>query len=154
VTAGLSILFPTMQAAPHDWLFHTGGAIGQGMPMAVGAAVAARDRKVIALCGDGAAMYTVQALWTMAREKLDITVVIFANRIYRILLIELARTGAGNPGPTAQAMLSLGDPALDWVKMAQAQGVDAARCETAEDFDRTLARMLAQKGPTLIEAVV
>jgi len=154
VTAGLSILFPTMNAAPHDWLFHTGGAIGQGMPMAVGAAVAAGDRKVIALCGDGAAMYTVQSLWTMAREKLDVTVIVFANRIYRILMIELARTGAGNPGPTAQSMLSLGDPAIDWVKMAEAHGVPGARCETAEDFDRTLARMLAQSGPKLIEAVV
>ncbi len=154
VTAGLSLLGPTAGAAPHDWLFHTGGAIGQGMPMAVGAAVAAPDRKVFALCGDGAAMYTVQALWTMAREKLDVTVIIFANRIYRILMIELMRTGAGNPGPTAQSMLSLADPAIDWVKLAEAQGVQAVRCETAEDFDRQLARLIAMPGPKLIEAVV
>ncbi|MGE0044923.1 MAG: acetolactate synthase large subunit [Hyphomonadaceae bacterium] len=154
VTAGLSILGPTAASAPHDWLFHTGGAIGQGMPMAVGAAVAAPDRKVFALCGDGAAMYTAQALWTMARESLDVTVIIFANKIYRILMIELMRTGAGNPGPTANSMLSLGNPTLDWVKLAEAQGVPGVRCETAEDFDRQLARLVAQKGPKLIEAVV
>lgn len=154
VTAGLSILFPTMGAASHDWLFHTGGAIGQGMPMAVGAAVAAPGRKVIALCGDGAGMYTVQSLWTMAREQLDVTVIVFANRIYRILMIELMRTGAGNPGPAAASMLSLANPTLDWVKLAEAQGVPAVRCETAEDFDKQLARLLALPGPKLIEAVV
>ncbi len=154
VTAGLSIFGPTMSAAPHDWLFHTGGAIGQGLPMAIGAAIGAPGRKVIALCGDGAAMYTVQSLWTMAREHLDITVVIFANRAYRILMVELARTGAGAPGPAAQSMLSLGDPVLDWVKLAEAQGVPAVRCERAEEFDRQLARLVAQPGPKLIEAVL
>jgi acetolactate synthase-1/2/3 large subunit len=154
VTAGLSIFGPTMSAAPHDWLFHTGGAIGQGLPMAIGAAVGAPGRKVVALCGDGAAMYTVQSLWTMAREHLDITVVIFANRAYRILMVELARTGAGAPGPAAQSMLSLGDPELDWVKLSEAQGVPAVHCERAEEFDRHLARLVVQPGPTLIEAVV
>jgi acetolactate synthase-1/2/3 large subunit len=158
VTAGLSLFFVTAGAAPHDWLFHTGGAIGQGMGMAVGAALAAQEmksgRRVIALCGDGAAAYTLQALWTMAREKLDLTVIIFANRIYRILMVELMRTGAGNPGPAANAMLSLGNPALDWAKLAEGHGVPAARCAAAEDFDRTLARALAQPGPMLIEAIV
>jgi acetolactate synthase-1/2/3 large subunit len=154
VSAGMSLFGSTMSASPHDWLFHTGGAIGQGLPMAVGAAVGAPDRKVIALCGDGAAMYTVQSLWTMAREKLDVAVVIFANRMYRILMLELARTGAGAPGPAAASMLSLGDPVIDWVKLAQAQGVAAVRCERAEEFDRELARLVAQPGPTLIEAVV
>ena len=154
VTAGL-VLFPaTAAAAPHDWLFHTGGAIGQGLPMSLGAAVGAPGRKVIALCGDGAAMYTVQSLWTMARESLDITVVVFANRLYRILMIELARTGAGTPGPAAMSMLSLGNPTLDWVKLAEAHGVEAVRAERAEDFDRELARLVARPGPTLIEAVV
>jgi acetolactate synthase-1/2/3 large subunit len=141
-------------AAPHDWLFHTGGAIGQGMPMAIGAAIGAPGRSVIALCGDGAAMYTVQSLWTMAREKLDITVVICANRLYRILMIELARTGAGAPGPAAQSLLSLDDPAIDWVKLAEAQGVPAVRCETADSFDREFARRVARPGPKLIEAVL
>jgi len=154
VTAGL-VLFPaTAGAASHDWLFHTGGAIGQGLPMSIGAAVGAPERKVIALCGDGAAMYTVQSLWTMAREALDITIVVFANRLYRILMIELARTGAGTAGPAAMSMLSLGNPALDWVKMAEAHGVEAVRTERAEDFDREFARLVARPGPTLIEAVV
>ena len=154
VTAGL-VLFPaTASSAPHDWLFHTGGAIGQGLPLAVGAAVGAPGRRVIALCGDGAAMYTVQSLWTMAREALDVTVVVFANRLYRILMIELARTGAAIPGPAAMSMLSLGNPALDWVKMAEAHGVAAVRAERAEDFEREFARLVARPGPTLIEAVV
>ena len=144
----------TSVASAHDWLFHTGGAIGQGMPMAIGAAIGAPGRRVIAICGDGAAMYTAQSLWTMARERLDVTVVICANRMYRILAIELARTGAGAPGPAAQSMLSLGDPAIDWVQMAEAQGVTAVRCTQAEEFDRQLARLLAQPGPSLIEAVV
>ena len=149
------MLFPaTASAAPHDWLFHTGGAIGQGLPLAVGAAVGAPGRKVIALCGDGAAMYTVQSLWTMAREALDVTVVVFANRLYRILMIELARTGAGSPGPAAMSMLSLGNPTLDWVKMAEAHGVEAVRAERAEDFEREFARLVARPGPALIEAVV
>jgi acetolactate synthase I/II/III large subunit len=154
VTAGLALFPATASAAPHDWLFHTGGAIGQGLPLSVGAAVGAPGRKVIALCGDGAAMYTVQSLWTMAREALDITVVVFANRLYRILMIELARTGAGTPGPAAMSMLSLGNPALDWVKMGEAHGVEAVRAERAEDFDREFARLVARPGPTLIEAVV
>ncbi len=154
VTAGLAIFGPTMSAAPHDWLFHTGGAIGQGLPMAIGAAIGAPGRRVIALCGDGAAMYTVQSLWTMAREQLDITVVICANRQYRILMLELARTGAGAPGPAAKSMLSLGEPVIDWVKLAEAQGVPAVRCERADEFDRQFARLVAQAGPRLIEAVL
>jgi acetolactate synthase-1/2/3 large subunit len=154
VTAGLAIFPATAAAAPHDWLFHTGGAIGQGLPLAVGAAIGAPGRKVVAVCGDGAAMYTVQSLWTMARERLDITVVVVANRLYRILMIELARTGAGQPGAAAGSLLSLGEPALDWVKMAEAHGVEAVRTLRAEDFDREFARLAAQRGPALIEAVV
>ena len=99
-------------------------------------------------------MYTVQSLWTMAREALDIIVVVVANRLYRILMIELARTGAGNPGATANSMLSLADPAIDWVRMAEAHGVEAARADRAEDFEREFARLVARPGPTLIEAVV
>jgi len=154
VSAGLAIFPATASAAPHDWLFHTGGAIGQGLPMAVGAAVGAPGRRVVALCGDGAAMYTVQSLWTMARERLDITVIVFANRLYRILLLELARTGAGDPRTADTSLLSLGNPTLDWVKLAEAQGVEAVRTERTEDFDRKLARLVAQPGPALIEAVV
>lgn len=154
VTAGMTLFGQTSGAAPHDWLFHTGGAIGQGLPMAIGAAIGAPGRPVIALCGDGAALYTIQSLWTMAREKLDITVIIFSNRMYRILAIELERTGAGKPGKAAQSMLSLGDPVIDWVKLAQAQGVTALRCDRAEDFDRELERLTSVSGPKLIEAVL
>ncbi len=152
VTAGLPVFSMTAGAESHDWLALTGGAIGIGMPLAVGAALAAPDRKVICLSGDGAGMYTNQALWTMAREKLDVLTIVFANRSYRILNIEMARTGAGNPGPAATSMLSLDNPPVDWVKLAEAQGVTAARCETSEAFDTMCARMLAMKGPSLIEA--
>lgn len=154
VTAGLPHYLATLAAAPHDWLFLTGGAIGQGLPLAVGTACAAPHRKTIALTGDGAGMYTVQALWTMAREKLPVVTVVFANRSYRILNIEMARTGAGNPGPAARAMLSLDGPALDWVKLAEGHGVAAIRAETAEAFDEALARAIAMNEPVLIEAVI
>ncbi len=154
VTSGLALFTLTQNAAPHDWLFHTGGAIGQGGPVAVGASVAAPDRKVIALLGDGAAMYTNQFLWTCARESLDVLTIIFANRSYRILNIELARTGAGNAGPVAQQMLSLDNPPIDWVKLAQAQGVEAVRVADAQSFDRAFAGLCARRGPALIEAVI
>ena len=108
--------------ARHEWLGHTGGAIGQGMPVAIGAAIARPDVKTICLAGDGAGMYTVQSLWTMARENLDILTIVFVNHAYRILKIELARTGAGNPGPAANGMLSLGSPEIDWVKLAESHG--------------------------------
>ena len=154
VTSSQPVFAQTVGAARHDWLFLTGGAIGMGMPLAVGAAVAAPARKVICLSGDGAGMYTNQALWTMARENLDVLTVVFANRSYRILNIEMARTGAGNPGPTASAMLSLDNPAIDWVMLATAQGVPAVRCETAEHFDVEFARMAGARGPRLIEAAI
>jgi acetolactate synthase-1/2/3 large subunit len=154
VTNGAPVFALTAGAATHDWLFLTGGAIGIGMPLALGAAVAAPDRKVICLSGDGAGMYTNQALWTMAREGADVLTVVFANRSYRILNIEMARTGAGNPGPTASAMLSLDNPAVDWMKLAEAQGVPAVRCTTGEQFDVEFARLVALRGPALIEAVV
>lgn len=154
ITAGAAVYSLTEHARPHDWLSLTGGAIGHGAPMAIGAAIAAPDRKVLALLGDGSALYTIQALWTMARENLNITTVIFANRSYRILNVELARTGAGQPGPAAESMLTLDNPSVDFVALAKGFGVDAIRCETADDFDRQLARCMAQSGPTLIEAVL
>src|SRR5207253_3365281 len=104
VTSGQPILNLTRSGRPHDWLGLTGGAIGQGIPLAVGAAVACPDRKVLSLNGDGSAAYTMQGLWTIAREALDVTVVVFANNVYRILGIELGRTGAGNPGPAASRL--------------------------------------------------
>lgn len=154
VTSSLPAFALTAGAAPHDWLCLTGGAIGMGMPLAIGAAIAEPARTVICLSGDGAGMYTPQALWTMARENLDILVIVFANRSYRILNIELARTGAGSPGPVAGRMLSLEGPPIDWLQLAQGQGVPARRCERAEDFDAALAALLAIAGPKLIEALV
>jgi len=151
VTSGLPIFMQTKNARPHDWLSLTGGAIGQGIPLAVGAAIACPGRKVLSLNGDGAAMYTVQGLWTMAREALDVTVVIFANHSYRILGIELTRTGAGAPGQAASGLLNLDNPRIDWVALATGLGVAAVRCATAESFDAALAAAMAQAGPSLIE---
>jgi acetolactate synthase-1/2/3 large subunit len=154
VTAGQPIFDATHTAAPHDWLMLTGGAIGQGLPVAIGAAVACPDRKVVALSGDGAAMYTVQALWTLARESLDVVVVVFANSAYRILGVEFSRTGSGDrPGAKAAPLLSLADPLIDWVSLSQSLGVPAERCLTGEEFDAAFARACARRGPCLIEAV-
>jgi acetolactate synthase-1/2/3 large subunit len=154
VTAGQPILNFTRSARPHDWLGLTGGAIGQGIPVAVGAAVACPGRRVVSLNGDGAAFYTLQGLWTAARENLDMTVVIFANRQYRILGIELGRTGAGNPGPAASRLLSLDDPPADWTSLARGFGVPGTRCETAQAFEEAFSQAMNEPGPRLIEAVV
>ncbi len=154
VSNGLMCYLPTQAARPHDWMMLTGGAIGQGMPLALGAAIAAPDRKVICLSGDGAGMYTVQALWSMAREGADVTTIVFVNHSYRILNIELYRTGAGNPGPTAKDMLSIGRPDIDWVALSQAMGVPAVEATTAESFDTALDHAMATPGPHLIAARV
>lgn len=154
VSNGLMSYLPTQNAQPHDWMMLTGGAIGQGMPLALGAAIAAPDRKVICISGDGAGMYTNQALWSMARENADVTVIVFVNHSYRILNIELYRTGAGNPGPTAKDMLSIGGPDIDWVKLSESMGVPAVETTTAEGFDEALAEAIAAPGPRLIAAVV
>ncbi len=144
----------TENAAPHDWLTLTGGAIGMGLPCAVGAACACPDRKVISLEGDGSAMYTISALWTAAREKLDITFIIYANHKYNILETEFVRTGArgGKPGPKAASMLDIGDPNMSFVKMAEGMGVPASQATTAEEFNEQLADAMANPGPRLIEA--
>lgn len=154
VSNGLMCYLPTQNARPHDWMMLTGGAIGQGMPLALGAAIAAPDRKVICISGDGAGMYTNQALWSMAREGADVTTIVFVNHSYRILNIELYRTGAGNPGPTAKDMLSIGGPDIDWVKLSESMGVPAVEATTAEGFDDALAESIAASGPRLIAAVV
>jgi acetolactate synthase-1/2/3 large subunit len=154
VTSSMPVFLQTKAARPHDWLMLTGGAIGQGIPVAVGAAVACPDRKVVSLNGDGAAMYTMQGLWTMAREQLDVTVVVFANHSYRILGVELSRTGAGKPGAAAASLLDLGDPRIDWIALASGLGVPAVRCDTAEAFDAAFAGAMGQKGPTLIEVAL
>ena len=154
VTSGLPIYQALSAGARHEWLGHTGGAIGQGMPVAVGAAVARADVKTVCLAGDGAGMYTVQALWTMAREQLDVLVIVFVNHAYRILKIELARTGAGNPGPAANSMLSLGNPEIDWVKLSESLGVGAEKVETCAQFNDAVQRAVAVRGPRLIACMI
>ncbi|MEJ2604426.1 MAG: acetolactate synthase large subunit, partial [Gammaproteobacteria bacterium] len=153
-TAGLTI-FPLTAGAPaHDWLTLTGGSIGQGLPVAAGAAVACPQRKVIALQADGSAMYTVQALWTIAREDLDVTTVIINNGSYAILNIELARVGVADPGPKALSLLDLTHPTIDWVSVSEGLGIPAARAETVQDFRQALGDALSEKGPRLVEAVI
>ncbi|MBV8271820.1 MAG: acetolactate synthase large subunit [Cupriavidus sp.] len=153
VSFGRAFYPGTVHAAPHDWLQLTGGAIGAGLPMATGAAIAAPDRRVVALQADGSGMYTLQSLWTMAREKLDVTIVLLANRKYAILLGELAGVGA-NPGKTAMDMLDLGNPDLDWVKMANGMGVEAARAVDMETFADLFRMANQRRGPFLIELVI
>jgi acetolactate synthase-1/2/3 large subunit len=154
ISAAEAVLENLVAARPFTHLPITGGAIGQGLPVAVGAAVACPDRKVIALQADGSAMYTLQALWTMARERLDIVVVILANRRYKILEIETRRTGAGEIGPKANDMMDLTRPDLDWVKLAEGQGVPAGRAATGDEFIRLFRDAVKQPGPRLIEAVL
>ena len=153
ITYGRGLSGYTKASPPHDWLSPSGGAIGGGMPMATGAAVGAPGRRVINLQADGSAMYTVQSLWTQAREKLDVTTVLLSNRKYQILLGELANVGA-NPGRTALEMMDLGNPDLNWAGMAQAMGVEAARTDTADRFADLLAASLTRKGPFLIELLI
>lgn len=153
-TCGLAMFPSTVQSPPHDWLTLTGGAIGQGLPLSLGAALACPERKVISLQADGSAMYTVQALWSMARENTDVTVVIMNNRSYAILNIELAQVGAGQPTPKTLSMLDLSRPDIDWVSVSQGMGVPATRATTAEEFHQQFERAMAQKGPGLIEAMV
>jgi acetolactate synthase-1/2/3 large subunit len=136
-----------------DLLPVTGGSIGQGLPVAVGAAVACPDRKVIALEADGSSMYTLQSLWTMAREGLDVTVVILANGRYRILDVEMDRTGAGAIGARANDMLDLRRPDLDWVKLSEGMGVESTRATTADEFIEQWTAAVNQRGPRLIEAI-
>ena len=154
VTSGLVLPAHTEHAAPHEWLDLTGGSIGQGPPLAVGAAIGAPDRKVLTLEGDGSAMYTIQALWTQARENLDIVTVVYNNRSYAILQMEMLRTGANAIGAKAMSTLSLENPVIDFCKIANALGVEAARAETAEGFDDALAAAMARPGPFLIEAML
>jgi acetolactate synthase-1/2/3 large subunit len=150
ITSGRGLMAATKGAPHHDWLVNTGGSIGIGMPLAVGAAVACPDRPVLCLEADGSGMYTLQALWTAARESLNITVVVFANRAYQILKGELAGIG-GNPGPKALDMLEIGRPDLDWLALAKGMGVPGRRVNSLEDLADALKRGLSGGGPNLIE---
>ena len=153
-TCGGGATLATRTVAPHDWLMLTGGSIGYGLPCATGAAVACPDRPVICLQGDGGGMYTNQALWTQAREGLNVTNVILANQKYSILQIEFGRVGAHNPGPKAMSMLDLSNPEINWVAMSEGMGVPAWRVHTVEEFAAALEASFAAKGPTLIEAML
>jgi acetolactate synthase-1/2/3 large subunit len=153
-TSALGTLKFTAAAHRHDHMGLTGGSLGQGLPLASGAAVACPDRKVICLHGDGGAMYTIQALWTQAREQLDVTTVIFNNRSYGILRVELTRVGAENPGPKALSLLDLTNPELDWVSLARGMGVEASRATTAEELGDQFKSAMKSRGPRLIEAVM
>jgi acetolactate synthase-1/2/3 large subunit len=151
ITSGRGLLPATRHSPPHDWLTNPGGSIGTGLPLAIGAAVACPDRKVICLESDGSGMYTVQGLWTMARERLDVTIVLFNNRTYEILKGEFNYVGAGDAGRKATDMLEIGRPDLDWVGLATAQGVAASRARTLDELARHLRDALAQRAPHLIE---
>jgi acetolactate synthase-1/2/3 large subunit len=141
-------------AAPHDYMMTTGGSIGGGIPLATGAAIACPGRKVINLEADGSGMYTVQGLWTQAREKLDVVTIVFSNRTYAILHGEMKNVGVEAIGENARRMLDLDHPSLDWVSLAKGMGVEAARADTCERFDALLDSALSQRGPFLIEAAL
>ena len=153
-TSGFIFAPHIWNAKPCDWLSITGGSIGQGIPVATGAAVAAPDRPVVCLQGDGGAMYTIQSLWTQARENLNVTNIIFSNKSYAILLVELERVGALETGDRATSMLSMDNPEIDWVSLSKSLGVPAKRTITVEEFYKAFSDGLASDGPSLIEIVV
>ncbi|MGX9792325.1 acetolactate synthase large subunit [Mycobacterium sp. MMS18-G62] len=153
-TSGLLLPDATAASPPHDVLTLTGGAIGQGLPVAVGAAIAAPNRPVVALQADGSALYTISALWTMAREQLDITVVILNNRAYAILQLELMRVGASAAGPKAQSLLDLSNPDLDFVAIAEGLGVPASRATTTGELATQFQAAVSEPGPHLIDALL
>lgn len=154
VTCGLAVYLLTEGAAAHDWLTLTGGAIGQGLPVALGAAIARPSQKVIALQADGSAMYTVQALWSMVREKTDVTVVLLNNRSYAILAIELDRVGAGSDNEKTRSLLDLSRPDMDFCAIAEGLGMRASRASTGGEFAQQFREAMARPGPCLIEAMV
>jgi acetolactate synthase-1/2/3 large subunit len=150
-TSGLFVAGATAGAPRHDWLTLTGGAIGIGLPAATGAAVAAPERPVLCLQADGSAMYTLQALWTQAREGLNVTTVILANRSYAILNLELQRVGADAGGPLARRLLELSDPDLDFTALSRGMGVPARRVESAEELTAAMEASFSEPGPSVIE---
>jgi acetolactate synthase-1/2/3 large subunit len=153
-TTSLPIFLLTEGAAAHDWLTLTGGAIGQGLPVALGAALACPDRKVLAIEADGSAMYTIQALWSMAREETDVCVVLCNNRSYAILNIELARVGAADANAKTLSMLDLSNPDMSYVQLAEGMGVRASRASTRDEFQAQFAEAMRTRGPCLIEAML
>jgi acetolactate synthase-1/2/3 large subunit len=151
MTSGRGLMAATKGSPPHEWLGNTGGSIGIALPLAVGAAVACPDRRVLCLTADGSGMYTAQALWTMAREGLNVTTVVFANRDYAVLKREFSYLGVGNPGPRAASMFEIGRPDLDWTLLAKGMGVPGIRATSLDAFGKALRAGLEGEGPTLIE---
>ena len=151
MTSGRGIMVATAGAPSHDWLGNTGGSIGIALPLAVGAAVACPDRRVLCFTADGSGMYTAQALWTMAREGLNVTTVVFANRTYAVLQREYSGLGVGAPGPRAAALFDIGRPTLDWVHLAKGMGVPASRVTSLDAFAKAMREGIEADGPTLIE---
>ena len=151
MTSGRGLMASTKGAPPHDWVGNTGGSIGIALPLAVGAAVACPDRKVLCLTADGSGMYTGQALWTMAREGLNVTTVVFANHDYAVLKREFSYLGVGSPGPRAADMFEIGRPDLDWTLMSKGMGVQGTRVSSLDAFGKALRAGLESEGPTLIE---
>jgi acetolactate synthase-1/2/3 large subunit len=154
ITTGRGFFPPTAAAKPHDWLQNMGGSIGFSTPVATGAAVACPDRKVICMVGDGSAMYTIQSLWTQAREGLNVVTIVFANRIYQILRGEFDGVGAGEPGKRAMDMLKIDGPTIDFVSLAKGMGVPARSVDNVDDFVKALAEAIPEKGPRLIEVLM
>lgn len=154
ITCGLELFLRTQGAPRHDWLAITGGSIGQGLPLSLGAAIACPDRKVVAFQADGSAMYTVQALWSMAREKTDVTIVLLNNNSYAILNVELARLKTDEPNDKTLSMLDLSNPGIDWVSIARGMDVTASRATTVSEFRDQFAAAMKTPGPCLIEAMV
>ncbi len=155
LTGSVSAWAATAEAPPHDWLFYTGGAIGDGLPLAVGAAIACPGRRVLTLHSDGGAAYNLQALWTQAREQLSVTTIIYATRAYRILQMQYAQAQPGRrPGRPAARVMRLDEPVLEWTQLARGMGVPATRVETADALSTALKGSLDEPGPNLIEAVL
>lgn len=151
MTSGRELMPATRGASPHDWLANTGGSIGIALPLAVGAAIACPQRRVLCLSADGSGMYTAQALWSMAREGLKVTTVIFANRVYGVLKREFSYLGVGDPGPSAKNLFEIGHPDLDWVSLAKGMGVPGTRVDSLEQFTKALRQGFEGAGPSLIE---
>jgi acetolactate synthase I/II/III large subunit len=151
LTTGRETMGYTMGAAPHDLINNMGGSIGYATPVATGAALACPERRVFCMVGDGSAMYTIQSLWTQAREGLNVTTIIFANNSYAILKAEYANMGAGTPGARALSMIDIDKPRIDWQAMAKSMGVPAVAVDTAEAFYRAMADSVREPGPRLIE---
>ena len=151
LTTGRESLGLTAGAAPHDVLQNMGGSIGFGTPVATGAALACPGRRVFCMVGDGSAMYTIQSLWTQARESLNVTTIIFANNSYHILKTEFANMGFGTPGPQASTLIDIGNPKIDWVAMGKSMGVPSVSVNNAGDFYRAMMKSVSEPGPALIE---